>query len=72
MIFVPKCAHDDSILEVQFYKTAETKSSLKFKPLNSSVEIVESEQITEIVDKPTMLHRQQIMQVKIPSLGNIV
>ena len=51
MIFVPECAHNDLILEVQFYKTVETKSSLKFKPLNSSVEIVESEQIIEIVDR---------------------
>ena len=36
-----KNPNDDSILGVQFYKTDGTKSSLKSKPLNSSVEIVQ-------------------------------
>ena len=40
-----KNADDKSILEVQFYKAVETNSPLKLKPLNSSVETAECEQI---------------------------
>ena len=36
-----KNTDNDSIPEVQFYKTVDTKSSSKFKPLNSSLEVAE-------------------------------
>lgn len=69
---MPKYAYDDLIFEVQVYKTVDTKSTLKFKSLNSSVKIVEREQIIEILDKPKMLNGKQIMLIKIPNSEEIV
>ena len=70
MIFA--MCHDDQILEIQFCKTVDTKSPLKFKPLNPSVKIVECEQIIEILDKPAMLNRKHIMLIKIPNSEDII
>lgn len=69
---MPKYSYDDLIFEVQVCKTVDTKSTLKFKSLNSSVKIVEREQIIEILDKPKMLNGKQIMLIKIPNSEEIV
>ena len=69
---MPKYSYDDLIFEVQVCKTVDKKSTLKFKSLNSSVKIVEREQIIEILDKPKMLNGKQIMLIKIPNSEEIV
>ena len=66
-----KNTDNDSIPEVQFYETVDTKSSLKFKPLNSSLEVAECKQIIDILDKPTMLNQKQFILVKICKSENI-
>ena len=59
-------------LEDQFYKAVNTKSSLKFKAFSSDTEVIESEQVIEMLNKPIMLNRGQIMLSKVPESHNIV
>ena len=56
------------IARLEFYKAVNMKSSLKIKAFSPDTEVIEQEQVIEMLNKPIMLNRGQIMLLKSENL----